>query len=221
MPAALQRFLRENRNLLLFLCLMAVFRSSFADWNDVPTTSMDPSIHAGDRIVVDKLAYDLRLPLLGTTVWRLGEPERGDIVVFDSAAAGLRLVKRVIGLLGDTVVLRDNRLYINGEAVAYDPVSGDVQLAIEALGGRRHYVRSKGQAHRLDSFGPVTVPPDHYLVLGDNRDDSADSRVYGLVPRRELVGRATRVVFSLDRQAGWRPRGDRFFHRLDTLPDDA
>lgn len=222
MHLPLFRFLHRNRHLLVFVALMVVFRSSFADWNDVPTTSMDPSIRAGDRILVNKLAYDLRLPILGTPLWRLGEPARGDIVVFDSAAAGLRLVKRVVGLPGDTVALRGNRLLINGQALDYAPTAGDGEgtLAIETLGALRHYVRWTAGPHRLDSFAPLTIPDDHYLMLGDNRDNSADSRVYGLVPRSELVGRAGAVAFSLDYDT-WLPRRDRFFRRLDTLPDEA
>lgn len=217
------RALHRNRHLLVFFALMVVFRSSFADWNDVPTTSMDPSIRAGDRILVNKLAYDFRLPIVGTPVWRLGEPARGDIVVFDSEAAGVRLVKRVVGLPGDSIAMRDNRLYVNGEPLAYEPVDndGDTGLAIESLGALRHYVRRAPGNQRLASFGPVVVPDDQYLMLGDNRDNSADSRVYGLVPRRELVGRAGAVAFSLDYDNHWLPRSDRFFRRLDALPDGS
>lgn len=218
-PAA---FLHRHRHFLVFIALMVVFRSSFADWNDVPTTSMDPSIRAGDRILVNKMAYDLRLPLLGTSIWRTGEPQRGDIVVFDSVAADNRLVKRVVGLPGDTVAMVDNGLRINGEEVAYVPATAsDDDVAIELLGQLRHYVRRHPVGNRLSSFGPVTIPEDHYLVLGDNRDNSADSRVYGLVPRGELVGRAGAVVFSLDYENGWLPRRDRFFRSLSAMPDEA
>lgn len=221
MPQRLLRLVHRHRHLLVFVALMVVFRSSFADWNDVPTTSMDPSIKAGDRILVNKLAYDLKLPLIGTPVWRLGEPRRGDIVVFDSAAADLRLVKRVIGLPGDTIALRGNRLSINGVELDYEPATGDGDgvLAVETLGALRHYVRWTNDRHRLVSFGPVTIPADHYLMMGDNRDNSADSRVYGMVPRRELVGRAGAVAFSLDYDNHYLPRGDRFFRRLDVLPE--
>lgn len=221
MHQPLLRFVHRNRHLLVFVALMVVFRSSFADWNDVPTTSMDPSIKAGDRILVNKLAYDLKLPLIGTAVWRLGEPQRGDIVVFDSEAADLRLIKRVVGLPGDTIALRGNRLRINGVELHYQSIDddGDGALAVETLGALRHYVRWTNDRHRLVSFGPVTIPEDHYLMMGDNRDNSADSRVYGLVPRRELVGRAGAVAFSLNYDNHYLPRSDRFFRRLDTVPD--
>src|SRR5712671_1022116 len=92
---------REYRGFALFVVLMVVFRSSLADWNTVPTGSMKPTILEGDRIWVNKLAYDLRLPLTGVSLYRLADPQRGDIVVFDSKAADTRLVKRVIGLPGD------------------------------------------------------------------------------------------------------------------------
>ncbi len=222
-PRLLISFVHRHRHFLVFVALMVVFRSSFADWNDVPTTSMDPSIRAGDRILVNKMAYDFRLPLVGTRLWRTGEPRRGDIVVFESAAADTRLVKRVIGLPGDTVALVHNRLQINGEPIEYARPAGrsDDDVAVEVLGTVRHPVRRHPRGGHLSSFAAVTVPDDHYLVLGDNRDNSADSRVYGLVPRSELVGRAGAVVFSLDYDNYWLPRGNRFFLALDAEADDA
>src|SRR5687768_2214405 len=96
-------FLKENRGFILFIFLMLVFRSSFADWNTVPTGSMKPTIVEGDRIWVNKLAYDVRIPFTSISVHQIADPQRGDIVVFDSKAAGNRLVKRVIGLPGDVV----------------------------------------------------------------------------------------------------------------------
>lgn len=209
-------FLKRHRGILLFIALMIVFRSSFADWNDVPSTSMNPTIMVGDRIWVNKLAYDFKLPLTDVTLLRLGEPEHGDIVVFKSAAADTRLVKRLVGLPGDVVELRGNRLILNGvEAVyedAHDGVGG-VSMREVTSDNVRRTIRAQ-QPNRMQNFGPVTVPLEHYLMMGDNRDNSADSRVYGFVPRHELVGRASTVVFSLDYDNWFKPRGDRFLHAL-------
>lgn len=209
--------LRRHRGIVLFVLLMVVFRSAIADWNDVPSTSMSPTILAGDRIWVNKLAYDLKLPLTGHSLRRLGEPQRGEVVVFDSAAAGLRLVKRVVAVPGDVVALRGNRLSINGQEAGYLGASAhdDGLVAVETVAGHRRQVTRRPARPALGDFGPVTVPPGHFLALGDNRDNSIDSRVYGFVPRHELVGRAATVVFSLDYQRWLRPRADRFLRPLD------
>ena len=205
-------FLREYRGLLLFIALMLVFRSAVADWNDVPSSSMHPSIVEGDRVLVNKLAYDLKLPFAGIGVARLGEPRRGEVIVFNSVAADTRLIKRVVGLPGETVALAHGRLIVNGEVAEYAPQPSPMPglVAEESIAGMRHRIRYSGAGSGAGDFGPTTVPAGHYLVLGDHRDNSADSRVYGFVPREEIAGRAERVVFSLDYERWLRPRGERF-----------
>ena len=196
---------------------MVIFRSALADWNVVPTGSMKPTIIEGDRILVNKLAYDVKVPLTHISLHKFADPVRGDIVVFDSRAADTRLVKRVIGLPGDVVEMRDNRLTINGVAARYSDVEyeGDATFAIESYRNMSHRIElARAGASRLSTFGPVTVPKDRYLVLGDNRDNSADSRVYGFIPRDEIVGNARTVVLSLDYDDYYIPRADRFFHPL-------
>ncbi len=217
MNSALLKAWREYRGFAAFIVLMVIFRSALADWNVVPTGSMKPTIIEGDRILVNKLAYDLRIPLTHISVHRFADPRRGDIVVFDSRAADTRLVKRVIGLPGDVVEMRDNRLTINGIAARYSGIEyeADAAFAVESYVDMSHRIElSRAGAGRLSTFGPVTVPKDHYLVLGDNRDNSADSRVYGFIPRDEIVGHAKTVVLSLDYDDYYMPRGDRFFHPL-------
>jgi signal peptidase I len=209
-------FLKENRGFILFIFLMLVFRSSFADWNTVPTGSMKPTIVEGDRIWVNKMAYDVRVPFTSISLYHLADPRRGDIVVFDSEAAGNRLVKRVIGLPGDVIELRANRLYINGVAAQYSAVmeaEGMLQLE-EEVAGFVHRMQVAGVRHGAADFDPVTVPAGHYLMLGDNRDHSADSRVIGFVPRGEIVGRSGGVVMSLNYDNYYLPRMDRFFHEF-------
>lgn len=213
----IQRMLRENAGLLVMVLLMSLFRSVVADWNTVPTGSMKPTILEGDRILVDKLAYDLRLPFTHISLLELGEPQRGEIVIFDSEKAGKRLVKRVVGLPGDVVAMRGNRLYLNGEWLGYraaESAAGHVDLQ-ERLAGREHALRWQQQPSSLSDFGPVTVPQGHYLMLGDNRDNSADSRVFGFVPRREIVGRSRTVVISLDYDHDYLPRSGRLWQSLD------
>ncbi|WP_233171985.1 signal peptidase I [Dyella sp. ASV21] len=217
---AISKLISHNRGLIAFLLCMVVFRSAIADWNVVPTGSMQPTIRIGDRILVDKAAYDVRVPLTHLALLHRADPQRGDIVVLDSSAAGERLVKRVIGIPGDQIALLHNRLYVNGQPARYEPVAvagirddreDPALYAVEQLGADRHTVRwSQAQQGHTRDFGPVTVPAGHYLLLGDNRDNSADSRYFGYFPRSEITGRATRVALSLDPGNHYLPRQDRW-----------
>ncbi|MFK7831248.1 MAG: signal peptidase I [Congregibacter sp.] len=208
--------LRRNKSFLLFVVLMCVFRSAFADWNTVPTGSMKPTILEGDRILVNKMAYDIRVPFTHLSLYKISDPARGDIIVFDSKYSGKKLVKRVVGIPGDVIEMRDNTLRINGRSLSYvDVVSGDrTHDRLEDLLGVEHFVRVRKSGSRLSSFRPIKVPSDLYLALGDNRDNSADSRVIGFVPRNEIVGRTRKVVMSFDYENYYIPRSNRFLHTL-------
>src|SRR5271154_4786831 len=170
---------RETKPLLLTVLILTAVRSAVADWNDVPTGSMNPTIVQGDRVFVNKLAYDLKVPF---TTWRLAEwanPKRGDIVVFFLPADGLRLVKRVIGLPGDQIELAHDRLLINGRLSEYGPLPTDTgrdvppdndgrRMYMEeiAAGMPRHPVTILPQRPALRTFGPVTVPEGKYFMMG-------------------------------------------------------
>ena len=216
MNPGLIRIWKENRSLVLFILLMFIFRSVCADWNTVPSGSMKPTILEGDRLLVNKIAYDLRIPFTHISLYRISNPARGDIVIFDSEAAGNKLVKRVIGVPGDVVELRDNVLYINGERLSYEESRSTSTTTdkSEDLLGLEHMVRIHNAGSVMSSFQPVSIPAGYYLVLGDNRDNSADSRVIGLVPRAEIVGRTRSVVWSLDYDNYYFPRSDRFLYTL-------
>lgn len=206
----------QNRSLFLFMALMCVFRSAIADWNTVPTGSMKPTIVDGDRILVNKMAYDLRLPFTHVSLYRLADPQRGDIIVFDSKATDMKLVKRVVGVPGDRIAMRHNEVFINGKALDYSLLkdNGDREDWQERLANHPHLIRVHIPGSRLSSFPLLTIPEGYYLALGDNRDNSADSRVIGLVPRQEIVGRTSRVAFSLNYDDYYLPRSERFFHAL-------
>jgi signal peptidase I len=223
----LLRFWREEgRSLLLLAVALFAVRSSLADWNDVPTGSMKPTILEGDRVYVNKLAYDLKVPFSTWRIARWADPARGDIVVFFSPFDGKRLVKRVIGLPGDTIELRNEGLIINGQPVGYRSIAEerlrDVAptdrtthiFATEELPGRTHAVAAFPAVQAKRSFGPFTVPAGQYFMMGDNRDDSFDSRYWGTVGRNQIVGRATAVVLSFDHQNYWVPRWHRLFSGL-------
>ena len=184
---------RENKSFIIFLSLMFIFRSACADWNTVPTGSMNPTIIEGDRIAVNKMAYDLRIPFTHISLVKLSDPQRGDIAVFDSKASDKRLVKRVVGVPGDAVSMINNQLTINGTAIQYEKNTGNIDQ-LEHLFNTTHIVRiSNPNDHAFANFPTVIVPAGHYLMLGDNRDNSADSRVIGFVPRDEFIGKIGRA----------------------------
>jgi signal peptidase I len=218
-----QKRWHDNKSLLFFIALVIIFKSSLADWNSVPTGSMKPTIVEGDRILVNKIAYDLKLPLSHLPLWTWGNPQRGDIVVFDSKVENNRLVKRVIGMPGDVIAMQNNQLFINDALAQYSNQSANQSylLATEQLIDYRHAMQiENSQPSPASSFGPVTVPEGQYLVLGDNRDNSKDSRFIGFIPRAEIVGRARYVVMSLNYDHYYLPRANRWFQTLD-LPTHA
>lgn len=217
MKISVSHLWKHNKAFILFIFLTFVFRSVFADWNTVPTGSMKPTIVEGDRILVNKMAYDLRIPFSHQSIVKLADPARGDIIVFDSERSDKRLVKRVIGVPGDTVSMLNNVISINGQALSYTLNSSNKQFSdtTENLLGVEHSVRfHHASDNRLSSFPPVIISEGYYLALGDNRDRSADSRVIGLIPRKEIVGRSKTVVLSLNYDNYYLPRKDRFLKSL-------
>ncbi len=217
MNQSLSRFWKNNKSFFLFILLMFVFRSVIADWNTVPTGSMKPTILEGDRIFVNKMAYDLRVPFSHISLLQLSNPQSGDIIIFDSEKSDKRLVKRVVGVPGDTVSMLNNVVLINQKPLTYsvDSATPEFLDVTENLLGLEHSVRIHHESDgRFASFEPVNIPSGFYLALGDNRDRSADSRVIGLVPRAEIVGRSRNVVLSLNYDNYYLPRKDRFFKTL-------
>lgn len=223
-----KRFARDwIRPLLLALIILTPVRSSIADWNDVPTGSMMPTILVGDRIFVNKLAYGLRVPLTRTWITRWNEPERGSIIICHSPADDTRLVKRVVAIAGDTLQIRGGQLYINGRRPAYSDVSPDVldslreeqlaghRLATETVDGVSHAVMHTPGLPRIRMTDPMVVPEGRVFVMGDNRDQSLDSRAFGLVSTDQVLGKVGRVVASVDPDNYFCPRFGRFFQKID------
>jgi signal peptidase I len=220
MSRTVRTWLRDNRWFIAFVLLFGVFRTAVADWNPIPSASMHPNLLEGDVVFVNRLAFDIKLPLTDVIVARTGEPRRGDIVTFASPEDGTRLIKRVIGLPGDTIEMRDKRLLVNGQPAGYENLGlSDEPLAargVKALhlkedtADDRHEIQWLAQRALRDDFGPIAVPADHFLMLGDNRDNSVDSRFFGLVQRERLIGRAERILVSADYKGSWAPRFDRF-----------
>ncbi len=214
------------RPFLIIIIIASSLRSAVADWNYVPSGSMKPTILEGDRIFVNRLAYDLKVPF---TTWHIAEwsdPLRGEVVVLYSPADEKRLVKRVVAVPGDVLELRDNRLYHNGEPARYEPCEDSLrdlippaeqpqhEFAREKIGDASHPIMTAADRFSPSSFGPVTVPAGNYFVMGDNRDNSFDSRGFGFVERRRILGRATATAFSVDPSNHYWPRWSRFFRSL-------
>jgi signal peptidase I len=218
----------EWRSLIIFLIVMVLFRSAIADWNQVPTGSMKPTILEGDRVVVNKLAYDLKVPF---TTWHLTEwadPSRGEIVTFYSPLDEKLLIKRVIGVPGDVIAMRNNQLFINDKPASYSRLDDDIVNQLDDYQRRRHaffYEKYNDISHPVmlrpsppnnyNSFGPIEIPLGQYMMLGDNRDNSKDSRRIGLISRDRITGRAHTVAFSVDYDDYYLPRTDRFIRALE------
>jgi len=222
-----KKVLYEIRIFIIMLLVVSSLRSALADWNDVPTGSMKPTIEEGDRVVVNKLAYDLKVPFTTIELVKWSDPKRGDIVVLFSPQDGTRLVKRVVALPGDKIEMRDNQLFVNNtpanlssnEIPRDDEEQGMSFVVDETLGDQKHKVTHKvmftPQINAQRSFGPLVVPKGQYFVMGDNRDNSNDSRFIGYIDRQRIVGKALAVAFSFDRNHHYAPRFNRFFHSIN------
>jgi len=221
----MKNWIKQNRGFLLFLLCFGLMRGAVADWNPIPSGSMRPTLLEGDVVLVNRVAYDLKLPLTDVILAHLGEPQRGDVVTFNSPADGTRLIKRVVGLPGDVVEMRDERLFINGQPVQYSgaqSIREQLQFgeqvegisATEHLSGREHRMQVLPAVEARRNFAPVAVPAGQYFMLGDNRDNSADSRYIGFVPRGKLIGRAHHVLVSADILGHWSPRFGRFMSSI-------
>lgn len=220
---------RNLRGLVIFLALMSLFRSAIADHMQVPTGSMNPTVVEGDQILVNKMAYGLRIPFTHVWLYEGEGPKRGDVITFDSPEDGGTWLKRVVGLPGDTVEMRDEMLIINGRPLGYKP--GDVsaadalpqrtrgmrlQFADEQLGDVNHPIMIMPDVPSpVRTFSAVTIPAGQYLLLGDNRDNSKDSRYIGLIGRELITGHAHTVLLSLNGDRNYLPRGGRFIKPLN------
>jgi signal peptidase I len=222
------QYWRDYRGTLAFLILMLGFRSAWADWVYVPSGSMNPTIIEGDRLLVDKHVYGLRIPFTLVRLTRGEDPRRGDIVTFDSPVDGTLLVKRVIGVPGDVIAMSDERLTVNGIPDRYMPAgrrdTRSLLLATQAehpqawgetAGNCMHDILLLQDRPSPSTFGPIVVPPGMYFMLGDNRDNSADSRYIGFVPRRNVVGRATEILMSFNPDRYHLPRTRRYLIPLN------
>jgi signal peptidase I len=218
----------------------------------IPSDSMMPTLLDGDFIVVNKFAYGLRLPVLGSKLVGIGEPQRGDVVVFHFPPdPAVNYIKRLVGLPGDHVEIISDQLIINGQPIPLqsdgrfdDGCYHNMRLSNEALGKHLHQTLSclspeelaappgptcarrlernyvciepaVPGAHDHGDAHEMVVPPGHYLMIGDNRDNSYDGRFWGFVPEDHLVGKATRIWFNWDLQRSGGPSWKRIGRRIE------
>ena len=185
------------RSFFPVLLVVFVLRSFLVEPFQIPSSSMVPTLLIGDYILVNKFTYGIRLPVLRTKVLAVNDPQRGDVMVFFPPHMNdTYFIKRVIGVPGDTVNYRNKELYVNGEKVAREPASPDHGMVLDPRYRiDRESLGSDGHLMQVDLYRPAAeftevVKPGHYFMMGDNRDNSSDSRVWGQVPERDIVGKA-------------------------------
>jgi len=207
-PEKRAALLRDIRHLVIMAAIILTGRSVLADWYVVPTGSMKPTILEGDRVFVWKSAYQIRIPFSRVKLFSTGTPRRGDVVVVRNPDGGsVPFVKRLIGLPGDVIELRNEVLYVNGKVMPVELLpeqkSDDgetILLGTEDLGGRRHPVRILPDRPAFRNFGPITVPEGEIFVMGDNRDESYDSRFWGFVDMKDVLGKALIIYWSWNQE---------------------
>lgn len=182
-------YFKVNLSVLVAIFGIFAFRWCVADQYQIPSGSMEPTIHIGDRVFVKKFAYDLRIPFTRISLARVGEPARGDIIVFDNPQNGICMIKRLVGLPGEHLQIQDGSVFVNG--VALD----------------ERFVQRIPEMMRHEAFDFV-VPADHYFMMGDNRDNSLDSRYWGFLTREDMKGRAGAVLYNLSFDENWMPHAE-------------
>lgn len=198
-----------SRSLFPVFLVVLVLRSFVIEPFRIPSGSMYPTLEIGDFIVVNKFAYGVKLPVTQTKILSIGEPERGDVVVFKYPNdPDVDYIKRVVGLPGDEIAYVDRTLFINGKAVAQQPkgtytgsgsgkVMDGTKLVTEMLEGEPHQILLDTDKRSQD-MNVIVVPEGQYFMMGDNRDHSNDSRFWGFVPEKNLKGKAFGIWMNWD-----------------------
>jgi signal peptidase I len=201
--AAEPALVEYSRSFFPVLFVVFVLRSFLVEPFQIPSSSMVPTLEVGDYILVNKFTYGIRLPVLRTKVMDISEPQRGDVMVFFPPHMNdTYYIKRVIGLPGDSVSYRDKRLFINGEPVPTESLAvmpqthARMEVRFESLADEPYLMQD--DLLRPGRDFTLVVEPGHYFMMGDNRDNSSDSRVWGQVPERDIVGKAFAIWMHWD-----------------------
>lgn len=204
----IRRSLGSYRGLLIFILLLAAFRTAVADWSYVPSGSMEPTLYQGDYIWIDKTAFGPSLPVVNKRLIAWGNPRRGDVITFIPPHRNDLFVKRIIAVPGDIVRFEDAAIYVNDrrlDTALYATPDG-LLTGEERIDGRDHLLQLSPGRPQPHSAGDILVPAERYFVLGDHRSNSADSRAWGFVERHRIMGRVTHVAVSLSGNRPWNER---------------
>ncbi len=208
-----RRFAKDNLPVLFVLVGIATFRTAVADWSHIPSTSMEPNFYPGDYIWVEKFSYGPSIPLVNKRLPGWGSPERGDIVTFVPPHTDDVYIKRVIGIPGDEIVVEGAAVWVNGERLpqtAERQPDGDI-IASETINGSTHTIQFSRNLALARGMRKFKVPEGKYFMLGDHRNNSVDSRVWGFASEDQIQGRVTHVAVSFASERPWR---DRFAKRV-------
>jgi signal peptidase I len=187
-PAPAKSKLRENIEAIIIAVILALFiRTFIIQAFKIPSGSMIPTLQIGDHILVNKFIFGIKVPFLNYTVIPISEPKHGDIIVFEyPVETDKDFIKRVVGVPGDVIQVKNKQVFVNNQPLDHDPgVHSDPHVI-------------PGQVNPRDNFGPERVPKNKYFVMGDNRDNSYDSRFWGFVDETDVLGKALIIYWSWD-----------------------
>jgi signal peptidase I len=197
----MRAFLKNNSAFILFLLGLGFFRTAVADWSPIPSESMEPTIFPGDVVLVNKTVLGPAIPFTESRVFALDQPARGDIITFQSPIEDKVYIKRVIGVPGDHIRTRGVRVYVNDQPLDLEILDDGRQSGIlqarETIDGRSHLMQANLAWEINEQREELVVPPDSYFVMGDYRNNSTDSRVFGPIHQDSILGRATRIMVSI------------------------
>jgi len=232
-PSKKEKFVKETKSITLIILLVLMFRSTFFEPFKIPSGSMIPTLLIGDFILVNKFSYGFKVPFtdwFGDPVYLTGPqlPERGDVIVFKYPKnTDLNYIKRVIALPGDTIEVIDKVVYINDEPIQMKTIDGakilddmddkfksfDLEFFETQTGKHQHITQIDKENNYSANFYKIKVPEGHFFVMGDNRDFSADSRIWGFVPFGHIKGKAIMVWFSMSIPWPWATDDETFRFR--------
>jgi signal peptidase I len=200
----MKALLKANRTFIFFLLGIFCFRTAVADWSPIPSPSMEPTIHPGDVVLVNKTLLGPAVPFTESRLVALHQPSRGDIITFQAPHEDAVYIKRVIGIPGDRIRSEGLQVYVNGQPLPLEIVDDGLKTGIlvarETIDGRTHTIQLDLGYGIREISEELVVPEDGYFVMGDFRNNSEDSRFFGFVPQRSILGKATRIMVSISDQ---------------------
>ena len=193
-----RQLIKNNFSVIITLFSIFFLRTAIADWNHVPSGSMEPNLYDGDWLLVNKTEYGPTIPFVNVRLFMSDYPERGDVITFVPPHTSDLYVKRIIGIPGDKITFSGREIRVNGQQIESNVISRDhvKEVSLELIGKRKHLIQYSKTGRLPSSEQTIVVPEDKYFVLGDHRNNSADSRYWGFVESDNIMGKVTYVAFS-------------------------